>query len=277
LTAATNEAYVVPSWRTYIRGMESVIHFILQEALGAKYNDLRGPLQEAYIAALISSAWPDGVLVRERQYRKGTNRVHGPDATFIRPGRNLIAIESKARKLRVDVKTTMREDLLDENLNDAFRALRLLRNKIDDLYAGLTEYRDVQIAIDRTERERALSVVIVGELPVFGRQITYDAKGPGSEITSGTHCLMTLDEFEMAVEISLRKGIELAVLLKEFWEDTLAADFASPSPELFRGRAEGIVSTFANELMGQVIEDEKRRKASRIESSPQNVRGINST
>lgn len=235
-----SDEFVVPNLRVHVRACEDAFHFAAQAALGDEFNEVRGHLIEAYLYLLVRNRLPAATVVREREYRDRGQKVRGADLTLIE-GRTLLLIEAKARRLRLEARTSLDAEALDRNLQDVYEAIGRAGKKHDALYRGLPEYADVQDAIAVTTGSVPLVVVVVAEAPTFVNQrVRQRASHVVGHPLSGSemrYCIVSSEDFERAVEVAATHEISLYHLFEEYWDDSASSGPGGTAPELFRGRA----------------------------------------
>lgn len=239
--------YVVPNFRYLLRNFADVTHFYLQSRLDEQeYNEYRGAVQEVYVAECVRRRLRAVTVVTERQYdRPEAGRVRGPDVVVIdRSDRSIVAIECKARRISVDTRVNLSHATLSASV-DGIEKILLgerkttgLPKKIDELYARLPVYEDVQHEIDATDKDRAICVVVLGEaVAQYTRLIRSRLAACGGILSAFPYpfCILDLEVFERAVEICAAEGISLAALLRDFWEKSGYFELDGTIPEQFMG------------------------------------------
>ncbi len=163
IVALDGSRYIIPNLRHFDTAVTDIIHYILQDIYPDNaYNQLRGYVQEIYLRMYLQDRLPQLQLIPEISYRKAKNRVEGPDLTAIDIDREvLVAIESKAKRMRVVSRVHPGTNFLMEDLQGALAAFEKLPVKIQDLYAGLPEYSVYQSSIDRTKSKAPIAVVVL--------------------------------------------------------------------------------------------------------------------
>jgi hypothetical protein len=234
------DRFIVPNLRYFDGAVTDLLHHIIQERHPAnEYNQLRGYIQEIYFRLYIEDRLPHVRLISEVSYRKSKNRVEGPDLTLVETDRGkLIAIESKAKRVRVVSRVYPGDNYLLEDLQGAISALEKLQSKIQDLYANLPEYDAYQPLIDKTRQSDPIAVVVLGEGVFFLHEFLNDylrtnPEHPLNQYT-GPYCLMRIEAFEDAVEAAANNNMSLYDLLYEYWVRSKSTNINEPSAENFR-------------------------------------------
>src|SRR6266496_1923887 len=178
------------------------------------------------------------LVIPEISYRKAKNRVEGPDLTAIDIDREvLVAIESKAKRMRVVSRVHPGTNFLMEDLQGALAAFEKLPVKIQDLYAGLPEYSVYQSSIDRTKSKAPIAVVVLGEGVYFINELLNDyLKNDQDHFLnkySEPYCLMRIEAFERAIEVAASNNLSLYDLLHKYWTGSKSTNITEASAETF--------------------------------------------
>ncbi len=246
--------FIIPNVRTFMRSFADVIHFTLQERFGNLYNEVRGLSQEVYIRELVKSRLPSCIVIPEIPYRSPKGEKKGPDCTIVEEISGcLIVVEAKARRVLAETRFTMEENIFDANFAQVYDLLLRLPDKVKDLYAGLPEYASYQVEIDVTKQKSPICIAVVGEsVYMLNEIIRYRARtDPGHRLRSypWIYCVMSIESFELAVEIAASEGVSLAQVLEEFWEDGATMDPRGRMSDSFRGRRITKGSSFAESFI----------------------------
>lgn len=249
-----DQRFIVPNIRTFMRSFGDVVHFALQERFGNAYNEVRGLSQEVYIRLLTKDRLPSCVVIPEIPYRSPKGEKKGPDCTIVeRQSRRLIVVEAKARRVLAETRFTMREGIFDTNFAPVYELLDRLQGKVRDLYAGLPEYAAYQAEIDSTKQSPPICVAVVGEsVYMMNEIIRYRARteaGHPLRDYPWTFCVMSMESFELAVEIAASEGISLAQVLEEFWEDGASMEPSGHMSDSLRMRTLRRGSSFAESFL----------------------------
>lgn len=243
----SNTEIVIPYVRYLYRNFADIIHFSLWEEKIPNYDPVRGGLQELYLQVLLETRLPDITVIPERSYHRGKQSVKGADLTLIEDDR-LILVESKAQRIRAETRLDMQPDDLLNNLGGAVEAVSKSEAKINDLYAGIPEYADVQAVIDRTRNRPPITVAVLGEeITMMGEVIreleksypTYPLAG-----TKGLYCILGIDAFDRAVEVAATTGKKLGDLFEGYIAEATANRPNTSSADEFGGAID-LESTFA--------------------------------
>lgn len=259
------EKCIVPNIRILATAVPDLLHFMLHDSFSSNENDLRaldnfrGLVQEVYLRLMIKNKLPKLIVIEERDYLRGKRPVSGPDSTVIDLNtKRLIVIESKARRFLAETKYTMNEEILDQNLKDVYGAIRKLPEKINDLYKGLPAYSREQDAINQTKVNEPICVCVMGEdASLIMKSIRHRAEKEDDHPLHGfalPFCIMGIENFEIAVGISVSRDIPLAALLLEFIEDSTQIGLNSPAAELFRNRIPESGSTYAESFFNKWVD-----------------------
>ncbi len=237
---------VIPYVRYLGRNFADIIHFSLWEEQIPNYDPVRGGLQELYLQVLLETRLPGVTVIPERSYRRGKQSVKGADLTLIEDGR-LILVESKAKRMRAETRLNMLPEELLSDLGGAVEAVRKSDAKIADLYAGIPEFAEVQMIIERTRNEPPITVAVLGEeITMMGEVIReFEKSFPNYPLTGakGLYCILGIDGFERAVEVAATTGRRLGELLEEYIAE--ATNSRSDTPSVDEFRKIGLESTFA--------------------------------
>lgn len=235
--------YIIPNVRYFVMTLTEGLHYLLQEAYpDDRYNQLRGYIQELYLQALLTDRLPTAKLLPETSYLKAKQRVDGPDMTLIEDvDPVLVAIESKAKRMRIVTRVAPASSALIDDLGRVFKALERLPGKIADLYAQLPEYAAVQTHIDATKGKDPFAWVVVGEGVYLLPELIFDhvQQTPGHFLQTFPYPygVMALDIFEDAVELAASLPMPLHAVLREYWQNSMRSnDFNSPLAQALSGR-----------------------------------------
>lgn len=237
-----SQRFIIPNVRTFMRSFGDVVHFALQEKCGNLYNEVRGLAQEVYIRLLIKDRLPSCLVIPEIPYRSPKGEKKGPDCTIVeRQSQRLIVVEAKARRVLAETRFTMKEDVFDTNFSPVYDLLLRLQEKVRDLYAGLPEYVAYQAEIDTTRQSPPICVAVVGEsVYMMNEIIRYRARTEAEHPLRDypwVYCVMSMESFELAVEIAAYEGVSLSQVLEEFWDDGATMEPSGHMSDSFRGRA----------------------------------------
>ncbi len=127
-----DQKYIIPNLRHFDNAVTEVLHFILQGIYpGNDYNQLRGYIQEIYLRLLVQERLESITIIPEISYARLRNRIEGPDLTIIDSDhKTLIALESKAKRMRVISRVNPASPSLVEDLKGAISAFEKLPGKI---------------------------------------------------------------------------------------------------------------------------------------------------
>jgi hypothetical protein len=244
--------YIVPNFRHFERSFAVVADFSLQEALGKDYEAARGALLHLYLRQLLEDRVPGAVVVPETRYDRARGGKDSPDLTLIEPAAGrIVGIEVKGRGINLATRLTVGDEELKENLRDAYDALQKLPAKIADLRTGRLEFAEWREAIAATgDTPPVLVVVVRGGLHFLSQlireQVAQDANHPLAKVEH-PYCLLSVDEFEQAVEVAKATGRSLADLLEQHDRRSADRDPGAPPPEWFgeKDERQEVPETFA--------------------------------
>lgn len=223
--APESQECVVPDYRKLDVATTQVPHYALMKVFpGNEYNELLGSLQELYIEDLTSARLEGVTLIAERVY--GKEHKHGPDLTIVDHSHaGLICIESKAKRVRAEVKVNPVSDLLLDNLTAGIDALEKLPKKIEELYTGRVEYADVQPDIDLTRTKPPICVIVLGEgvfsLPHVVHTLLDERSDHFLHDFPYPYCFMSLDVYERAVEVTAANSVPFYETLYSYWQSSI--------------------------------------------------------
>ncbi len=246
----TEKRFMVLNVRTFARSFGDVLHFGLQERFGQAYNNARGAAQEVYIRLMAKERLPGTVVIPEVTYRSAQGERKGPDCSIVEEqSQRLILVEAKARRVLAETRFTMSEEIFDANFQQVYDLFLKLRDKAADLYAGIPEYSTYQTAVDTTKNAHPICVAVVGEsVYMMNELIRYRARTEADHPLRDypwVYCVMSMESFELALEIAASEGLSLAQILEEFWEDGASMEPSSSMSDSFRGRSIKQGSSFA--------------------------------
>ena len=197
----------------------------------------RGQSQEIYIKRLTGRI--GGIhLVDERSYLHSRNQRRGPDLTLLdAPRREAVLLESKARRLRADVRFTLDDAALDQNLADAYAAIQKLPTKLSHLRSGLPEYKDVQPILDQCLANDPMFLVVVGDAVMCVQEIVRGrARQDPSHPLAGFNkkfCIMSLAVYEEAIERARTNGTGIVEILNGYWNEGESLEVSGNAAEHF--------------------------------------------
>ena len=244
--------YIVPNIRHFTRSFAGIVDFTLQEALGRDYEAARGALLHLYLRQLLEDRLPEAVVVPETRYDRARGGKDSPDLALIEPkaGR-IVGIEVKGRGINLATRLTVGDEELKENLRDAYDALQKLPAKIADLRSGRPEFAKWREAIAATGETPPVLVVVVRTglhflSPLIREQVALDANHPVAKLEH-PYCVLSVDEFEQAVEVARVTGRSLTELLEQHHRRSRERDPGAPPPEWFgeKDERQAVTETFA--------------------------------
>lgn len=250
--------YCIPNVRAFLRSFPDVIHFTLQSALGDSYNMFRGYSYEVYLRRLVERRLPNRCVISERPYKKPLGEFRGPDLTIVEePRPRLVLIEAKARRLRAETRFTLTDEALDENYDEVYRALHRLKEKVNDLFAGLREYEDVQPCLNSAKHLAPFAVIVLGEATFLMTELIRGrAEGDPDHTLAGypyPFCVLGPEGMELAVEFAALEGRPLTAVLEEIWTDSGSLELDEQRSDRFRGRGIDEWSTFAASFLKPLL------------------------
>jgi hypothetical protein len=244
--------YIVPNFRHYERSFAPIVDFTLQAALGKDYEAARGALLHLYLQQLLKDRLPGAVVVPETRYDRARGGKDSPDLALIEPtvGR-IVAIEVKGRGINLATRLSVGDEELKENLRDAYDALLRLPAKVADLRGGRPEFAQWREAIAATAETRPVLVVVVRAglqflSQLIREQVAQDAKHPVAKLKH-LYCVLSVDEFEQAVEVARATDGSLAEILEQHHRRSADRDPGAPPPEWFgeKDERQRVRETFA--------------------------------
>jgi hypothetical protein len=232
-------SFVVPNYRFYLCSIPRALDYTLQTNLGEEYNQFRGAVYEEYVARMLREKYPRALVIPERPYALRRSETRGPDVVFVEaPGEPLILLEVKARRVSARARSDMDDDSLDANLQDAYAALNRLPSKADDLFAGISEYSELEPYAGRTSRHATLCVCVLPEAPFAINELTYyrcKDEDPCLISIDLQYCIMGIATLERAIASAETGGLALAAVLNEFIQRARHLDLQGPLAEFFGG------------------------------------------
>jgi hypothetical protein len=238
---------IVPNYWHLAKSFGPVVDFSLLEAFQDDYSRARGTLLELYLRRLLGEQLPDLIVIPETSYGRPERR--GPDLTLIDPRHErIILVEIKGRRMTLDTRLTMDSDTFNANLKESYGALLSLPQKLQDLYSGIPEYRQYQAAIDSTRNSEPILAVVLSEGVYFMSHIVrLQAQEPADRLYDFKYpyCVLSLDRFEHAVEVSKSHQQPLWSLFEQHYQRSGALDHQSPAADMFGGATIDEDETFA--------------------------------
>jgi hypothetical protein len=242
---------IIPNVSHFLKSFSAVIDYTLLTELGNDYSQARGALLELYIRCLVENRLPHLLVIPEVAYGHEVRR--GPDLTLIdRELGRIVLVEIKGRRILLGNRLNMTEEGLRANLEDAHSALSKLPRKLEDLYAGLSEYRDYQEAIDSTRGSTPIFVAIISEgVYSLGEIVREMGNHPGDPLYEFPfpYCVVALDIFERAVETARIRSEPLIELLFGHWQRSLRREYQNAGADSFGGshipESESFAGSFA--------------------------------
>lgn len=259
----SDDRYIIPNLRYFDMSLTETLHFILQDLYpNNQYNQLNGYIQEIYLQNLIKDRLPNLVVINETTYYKSKKKLDGPDLTIVDPvNKTLITLESKSKRMRVSSRVAPATEALIEDLQRALDAFEKLPAKVSDLYANLAEYKSHQTMLDSTKENIPIGLVIVGEGVYFMPELLNDylKRNPAHPLNTYPfpYCLIHVEAFERAVEISESTQASLYDLLHEYAQVTKSSGIKDNSAESFEGRHAGKRNQFVKKFVGMLFDEIK--------------------
>ncbi len=227
-----------------------MVDFALNESLGNEYEQARGALFHLYLRQLVEDRLPETVIIPETRYNTAKGGKDSSDLTLVDPqaGR-IMPVEVKGRRITLATRLVLGDQELEDNLRDAFEALRKLPGKIADLRAGRREFESWREAIGAAGNSPPVLVAVIRE-GLYGlthlvrEQARLEPQHPLNQITE-PYCLLSADAFEKAVEVARHMSRPLAELLEEHYHQSALQNPATPDVDSF---GQGIIpfpNTFA--------------------------------
>lgn len=259
--------YLAPNVRLIRTSFVPNVEYSLMERLGEEFLQAQGATQELYLRHLLRVRLPSYVLIAERAYGRPERR--GPDLVLVDPlASGLILVESKSRRIRAGTRSILSEDLLSQNLEAAYSALRKLPKKIEALYEGIEEYQDVQGEIDKTRQSQPICVVVMNDAVMMMSELVRISIGKDSGHELGAYpyrfCILSLAAFELAVEVAFRESRSLYEMFGDHWEKSVTSSPSEASADRFGGfwpdAEPAFGSQFFREALGRKIEEIKRQR-----------------
>jgi hypothetical protein len=214
--------FIVPNLRFLSRAASDVVMRMLEEALQGTntFGHTRGAIYEVYLEQLLLERLPEATLILEREYDRQGQQVKGSDVTLIDPRCDrLLLIEAKAHRVQDHTRAAPRVADVAHEVRSALEAIseRKAGAKLDDLRARLPEFADVQAQIDAaTGRPIVLAVIEDGtELLDQFLDLYMQQEQPELLQLPYDHAVLSLEEFERAVEIAARDRLPLQVVLEQ--------------------------------------------------------------
>jgi hypothetical protein len=257
IEAAGNEpSYIVPNVPHLTKSFSPVLDHYIGAEFGERYNHVRGALLELYVQCLIENQLPDLMLIPETAYGRRGGERRGADLTIIdRRCRRLVLVEVKGKRIGLITRLTMEPEGLRSELDRAYRALRELPRKVEDLYAGRPEYEPYQGDIELTRGSEPLFVVVVSEgVYSMGELVRVLATQPNDPLYGYPYryCVFSLDIFEKVVAISKKTERPLVDLLEEHWERSLRQEYNELGADSFGGVVVEEEEIFAGQFAPEV-------------------------
>ena len=255
------QSYIVPNVRWLYRAFTDIIPRLLKEAADddQTYGETRGAVLEVYLERLLQDRIPQAVLIAERKYdRPGQGRVLGPDLVILDPRSESIAIiEAKAAQISERTLTTPRPKIVGGELKKTLRALSPdgAGRKLTDLRAGLPVYAREQGLIDRAAGPVvAIAVVADGSVFLEGLLARHVENSNSPLVTAPySYGVLSLDDFEVAVEIAAAEGAPVQDILLEFARHSKTWEHDKAPPSHFDGHARAFRETFFSHYLEELF------------------------
>ena len=210
--------YVVPDLATYGAVIANIPYLSMLDGAQAQkreaYRAQQGAAQELYLYNLVQARLPAIRAIKERTYNVGKNSWKGPDLTLIGPDGNVVLVESKARRIQPATRVAQGGEELIQNLKDVLSALRLLEKK----WAHLRQGEGGQDAISEPPTY-PIAVAVIGETYLLANQkvrqhLRVMPQDPLHALTL-PYLILSVEEFEMFVEVAASNNLSLHGLLKQ--------------------------------------------------------------
>ena len=260
----TNDQYVLPNMRYFDSSIENLIHFNMQERYpNNQFNTTFGGVFEKYVLKLINERINDVIVIPEISYKK-KEQIDGIDSIIIDNKNNsLITIEVKSKKISLDTRISPMSESLNYDMQRIYKALKKLPDKIEDIYAGLPEYKKWQININKVTKKNVICVVVLaGSLHFLPELINYMEHSEKNEILNNfqyKYCIMSIEDFELLVELVYHKKDTLTSLLTNYWKSSRTKSPKEYSAQLFGGHNLDTSDYFLRKYSDELFENMEKR------------------
>ncbi len=263
------DRYIVPNLRYFITSFTKNIHFILQDLYPANsFNETFGSVFEYYVKEFVQDRLGSTVIIPETRYLKSKNEVDGPDLSIIdKDNDSIILLEVKSKNLRLDTKLSPLSSELLRDLQRMFNALRKLPKKYKDLINGYKEYNEWQTDINsivKDDEQNVYTFVIINQGMLFlPEDINYLRKIENAHFLNDfpyKYGIITIENFELAVELSHERKESLSKLLFLYWESSVKTNIKEHSAEEFNGLSLESEDTYLKKMFETMMEKIEREQ-----------------
>jgi|GEM_PF-3506395 len=252
--------YVIPDIRIFMIALTSILTYEISKLYDDfRFREVYGSIQELYLKNVLSKRLPNITLIPEQTYHRDGTEFKGPDLTIIENDQ-LILLESKAKKTKLDSRVYGRSEFVLSDLERPIKAVtKLKEKKLEDLYEGIPQYSDWQTKLDATKDSKPIFVCVMEEA-IMGLQefVTNEAKrNPNFELSDlgYKYCFMDVFTFTKAIEIvSQNKDLLLSDVLKNYYLKAKRLDHNEGTADMFDDYEIDYEKSFANQKFLNLID-----------------------
>lgn len=258
IIATKDKKYIVPNLRYFDTSIEGFIHYEMQDLYpDNQFNETFGSIFEKYVSKLVFERSRDCTIIPEISYKK-KEQVEGPDLSIISPTQNyLVVVEIKSKKFSLKSRISPVSSFLEQDLQRIYSALGKLPDKIDDLYCELPEYAQWQSVINNIPRKNIICVIVVSGSLFFLAEVINTLRLEDSNHFLNNYpykyVIISINNFEFAMELSYHKKSNLFSLLSNYWETSREPSPKNASSELFGGLSINTSDHFLNQYTDELF------------------------
>lgn len=221
------------------------------------FSTTMGYVLEFYLQDLIEYRMPNVQCIRTPKYKIGDKPWEGADLLLFGGSDDwLILIEAKALRMNVQSFADPIGPHFQSTLRRAITSIIKAREKYEHMTAGLVQFSHIQDKVTRCSAKPPIVVSVVREAVYHAQQILMRriAVEQGHALRGYPHpfCLMALDVFEHAVEISATTGESLYDICYRFWERSCDYQNFGPPAEHFDDKQHSEDASYREHLMSDL-------------------------
>jgi hypothetical protein len=202
------ERWVAPNPDLVIDRITSGIYYDLLDERGKSFTDNFGLIFENYIGILLRSVYPNGKILKEKEYTVKRNKKKGPADWTILDNSCAILIECKSFIPNLHIKTIASETDIEDYTKRISGAVKQVYNHINEIQNGnsdLVQYRSTEykIVILTLGRLQAVNTIF------FKPYIIEELENNG--ISKPSFLVLSLQEFENYLSL-VERGVSFSQL-----------------------------------------------------------------
>lgn len=254
-----DDNYVIPDLRIFIIALTSILTYEISKLFDDfRFREVYGSIQEFYINKVITKRLNGITVIPEQTYQRDGKEFKGPDFTIIE-NNQLILLESKAKRTKLDSRVYGKSELVLEDLKGPINAIeRLGKKKLKDFYKGIPQYAKFQDRLDKTIGKEPIFLCVMEEAIMGLQEYVRNETRRNSDFALTNfdykYCFMDIFTFTTAVEIANQnKGILFSDVLKNYYENAERLDTSEGTSDMFDGYDFNYDKTLADSTFNELI------------------------